>query len=73
MRLLAPQARLGLSGVTVRTPGGNQILAEVGVPFIHVNLLLPIKVCGGQPGGLAVVAGSFAAAERQPAASQAMQ
>ena len=29
MRLLAPQARLAMSGVTVRTPGGNQLLAQV--------------------------------------------
>ena len=29
MRLLAPQARLAMSGVTVRTPSGNQLLAQV--------------------------------------------
>ena len=83
VRLLAPQARLGLSGVTVRTPGGNQLLAQVGAPLdisclfaLFVVLTLAKTRSVGdkrRPWGPAVVAGSSAAAQRQPAALQAVQ
>ena len=53
VRLLAPQARLAMSGVTVRTPGGHQTLAQV---HLHPPCSFVSACCARRLGGTLALA-----------------